>query len=455
MKTVVITVLHAMVARNLLYGELLGRLAASGVRVVLLVPAYKRLYFEDVFKGTGAIIEPVDLDRIVDLPRNVLFHRFSFLLIRSHYLWYKRVERRDRHGGARSWFKYLFEELFVALFAGRRPARRLFRHLFARYADSSAFEDILARYRPDLVFASDQFDPADYLCVRAARKAGIKTLTMVRSWDNCYSKGVLPVLPDQLLTNTHILKEEASTLHDVPLERIEVIGLPQFDGFFFCAPTPREEFMKRIGADPAKKLVVYAPAGTILSDIDGQICEILVAAMSSGGIRHPVHLLVRNHPNHPADLSRFEDKSGITVEYPGVRFGEMPKETELSRADQTHLRDTLAHADVLVWVATTLGIDAAVFDRPEIVINFDGYSKRPYTRSVRRFHNEDHMKKLIATGGVRVVEHPEGLVEWINRYLDDPSLDAEGRRKIIETQLVFTDGKSGERLGQAIVSALD
>jgi CDP-glycerol glycerophosphotransferase (TagB/SpsB family) len=45
------------------------------------------------------------------------------------------------------------------------------------------------------------------------------------------------------------------------------------------------------------------------------------------------------------------------------------------------------------------------------------------------------------------------LVSWINRYLDDPSLYRAQRATIVREWVQFTDGRSAERLGDAILGA--
>ena len=52
-----------------------------------------------------------------------------------------------------------------------------------------------------------------------------------------------------------------------------------------------------------------------------------------------------------------------------------------------------------------------------------------------------------------MVHRREEMIEWINKYLENPSLDSEKRRKIIDTQLVYTDGRSGDRFARAVISA--
>jgi hypothetical protein len=111
----------------------------------------------------------------------------------------------------------------------------------------------------------------------------------------------------------------------------------------------------------------------------------------------------------------------------------------------------LYHSDVVIYTATTLGIDSSVFDKPQIIINFDGYKNKPYEQSVKRYYNEDHMKKMIACGGVSMAGSPQELVAEINRYLEDSTYRAEGREKMRKQQIYFMDGKSNERLAQKVI----
>jgi hypothetical protein len=46
----------------------------------------------------------------------------------------------------------------------------------------------------------------------------------------------------------------------------------------------------------------------------------------------------------------------------------------------------------------------------------------------------------------------EELLKYINMYLENPSLDKEGRKRIINEQCYKLDGRSGERIGEKIHS---
>ena len=51
-------------------------------------------------------------------------------------------------------------------------------------------------------------------------------------------------------------------------------------------------------------------------------------------------------------------------------------------------------------------------------------------------------------------ETPEQLVEYIGRYLADPSLDRDGRRRVAAEQCQFFDGRSASRVAAFVVSEL-
>lgn len=452
MKTIFITSFHSFISKNILNTDVLRMLRATpDLRVVLFVPKSKAEFFGRYYGSERVLVEGVDISPILESKSNIFFSRLFFLMIRSHYLWYKRVERRDAHPTLRSWTKYIVDSVLSHLLSGWRPLNRFVRYLSFHFSTKGLLAPYFAKYEPSMLFSTDIFDPVDTQFLKEAKQHGVATLGMVRSWDNCYSKGLLPVLPGALLVNNEIIKDEVVTLHDYPADRVTVVGLPQFDAFVRDERVSREDFFRSIGVDPRERLVLFAPAGSALSNTDWQICEFLERARAEGAFRHPVHFFVRNHPGHPADLSRFTGNSHFTLQHPGRAFDANPKNNELNPDDQKELADLLFHSDVVLFIATTLGLDATVYDKPQIMIDFDGYEKKEYTKSVARYHDEDHMKKYIATGGVRVVRDEKEMIEWINAYLDDPALDREGRARIVEQQLYRIDGKSAERVVMEIL----
>lgn len=451
-KTVFITVFHSFISKNILNsGVLSGILDNSNASIVLLVPENKKDFFNEVYASDRIKIEGVPVSRISNYRSVKFFSYLSRLILSSHYLWYKKVEKKDKKNNLIGWLVYFLEVLFTAIFSKIPMMPELLRYIFGKVVKIDEVKKIFKKYNPETLFSTDIFDESDILFENEARALNIPILGMVRSWDNCYSKGILRVAADYFLVNNPTIQEELVAIHGIEPQKIKVVGVPQYDYFINSERTKEEDFMKEIGLSVNKKTILFAPAGTILSDKDGEICEILINAVKENKIKFPSQIFVRNHPNHPADLSKFENNEFFKVEYPGKVFGDNPKETELTKNDVSHLADVLCYSDIVIYTATTLGIDSLCFDKPQIIINFDGYQNKPYKKSVKRYYNEDHMKKMIACGGVSIADSPEDLIYEINKYLENPKYRFEGREMARQQQIYFLDGKSNRRVTEEVL----
>ncbi len=454
-QTIFITVFHSFVSKNILNTSILDNLLLSGCyKIVLLVPAKKEKYFKTEYARPGIDIESVPANTLNTRAEKIL-GRLSKLVIDTHYLHYKRVELLNKESSIRSHIKYALQSMFVRLFAGHGFSRKIFRLLNNKYSNSPFFKEILVTHKPDLVFSTDIFDPLDQQILNESKKMGVETVGMIRSWDNCLSKGLLRTVPDKILANTYVLKEQLSKIHGVRDDLIEVVGLPQFDSFIQKQPVSREEFFTSVGFDPGKKMILLAPAGSILSDTDSDILNILLKAKESGEIPKDIQIFVRNHPHHPAKFADTNTHPDLYIQSPGIMLDDKNhKETELTRSDQDMLRNLAAHADVLVWTATSLCLDVLVYDVPEVVINFDGYQKKDYYHSVKRYHDEGHMKIMFKLKPFKVANSANELISAIAVYLKDRSVDKDARAKVREQQLFKLDGKSSLRIVKALTKSL-
>jgi len=66
----------------------------------------------------------------------------------------------------------------------------------------------------------------------------------------------------------------------------------------------------------------------------------------------------------------------------------------------------------------------------------------------------DHYKAIEASGGVKLVGSMDEMISAINAYLKNPKLDAEGRERLRQEQIVFMDGKAGHRIADFIKGEL-
>jgi CDP-glycerol glycerophosphotransferase (TagB/SpsB family) len=108
-------------------------------------------------------------------------------------------------------------------------------------------------------------------------------------------------------------------------------------------------------------------------------------------------------------------------------------------------------ADVMVNFATTVTLEAAIVDTPTLLVAFSPIDPEEMQRYVVGLHFKMHYKDLVDRDLVPVAWNRDQLVGWINRYLDDPALYREQRAAIVREWVQFTDGRSGQRLGDAIL----
>ncbi len=336
-------------------------------------------------------------------------------------------------------------------------------HLLYRVlAPGKQYKDEFDRYKPDLVVVTRVLNySADYPIMRRAEAKNIPVISLVSSWDNLTSKAFFPFSLKTLVVWNQILAAEAIELFQFPRERILCAGIPRYDLFFrrtgFCS---RLEFFRKKGLDSKKHLIVYGTGSktTGQSDLDPISPEPNIAAfiadmINSGKIPN-TQLLVRLHPQ--AEVNHYNlliDRKNVLLDIPGAKSNFQDR--FFSKKDDIEFGETMLYSDVVINFASTLTIDAAVFDTPIICVNFDFNGKRPYEKSPRRIYDFDHYAKLSAMDGFKLSNSKDELVKDIIEGLEKPHQNSEGRNRIVNQQCVFTDGKSGERIAQHILATLD
>lgn len=458
MSTIFITCYHGFISRNIFNTDVLRILRNEpNLRIVIFCPTTRVKFLRKYYGGANVLVEGFDLEPIIREPRNKFWWRLGFLLQNTRYVRDQRLDHLYRNRNPWGYLNYCWVNGWAAILSKLPFIPSFYRFLDFRFSPKNLFSEFYKKYKPNLLFSTDIFSEVDALFLREGKARSIPLIGMVRSWDNTTTKGILRVMPDKIIVNGPLTKEELIRIHGVRAENVFIAGLPQFDSWLQGPQMGREEFFKKIGADPNKRLILFAPAGAILSDTDWQICQILKYAVKNGNLPPNIQFLVRNHPHHPADLSKFVSDPSFIIENPDV-YAEVKSEktgADLSPDDNAHLMHSVYYSDLVMYIATSLGLDATVFDKPQIIVSFDGWERKPYIRSVRRYHNEDNIHNLIVTGGARVVENPDELILWINKYLADPSIDESGRREIERRHMYKIDGQAGRRIAETILNFLN
>jgi hypothetical protein len=294
--------------------------------------------------------------------------------------------------------------------------------------------------------------------VVAARQRGIPSGTLVQSWDNLSSKtAVLPPWLERYWTWSDAMSRELLSLNPrISANRVRVVGSPQFD--FHRRPEllePREQYLPRLGLDPSLPYIAIGTGTRVWMPNEPETVARMVVAIR--GTLPRCQVLIRLHPKD--DGARWEPlwpvlrANGAAIQHtaPPVHMdlGGFVPPREFYR-DQVNC---LAHAAVVLNTASTLTVDAAILDRPVICIAYDVIpdARFPEGRALA-YSRSTHYSHLVETGGVWVVHSEEECIQAIGRYLDDPALHRDGRKRIATTVTGEPDGGAGQRLAEDVLN---
>ncbi|MCU1386088.1 MAG: hypothetical protein JWL71_4785 [Acidobacteria bacterium] len=328
----------------------------------------------------------------------------------------------------------------------RRIAHPWADRLFDRYQPK-----LLVTSNPGLIFS-------EIPLLRTAVRRRVRSMAVDPSWDNFTNKLIPVRRVNRLVVWNDLMKQQAIELHGYEPADIRVAGTPQWDLYFRPGTLiSRAEFCAAIGADPGRKLVTLTTTPRELYPHHDHVLRVLVDALQRGAWRQPAQILVRLHPRDELDAyAAFQGLPHVIIEKPfrgTVRAGD-GLAVDVTADNQRHLANTMRHSDVVVNVASTLAIEAAIFDTSVVNIAFDGETPAAWVRSARRYYRFTHYTNITRHGAVRVAETPAQLVDAIGRYLDDPSLDGEGRRRVVDEQCQFLDGGAADRVASFVAAEL-
>ena len=175
------------------------------------------------------------------------------------------------------------------------PAIQLMTHVLRRSARArrglvnyqrrftpSIYADLFEKYQPSRVIASTPGWRLDRFLLREAAQRGIPTAAVIVGWDNPSSYRLPGAQVDDINCWSEIQKQELVLGSDWDPRRVNVGGIPSYDGYFRNEwIIPRDEYFAMHGLDPSRKLLSYASSFVTFSP-NYQNIEALARLVNSG-----------------------------------------------------------------------------------------------------------------------------------------------------------------------------
>lgn len=444
MKTIMMTLSRGSLIRNFFHTGVVPTLLRRGLRVVLLTPYPDDPAFSS-YRHQNLLFEPLIESK------NLRFNKL-FIEIEKGIIFNKTVRTRYRYriaGRVPSRFYFVLRMFFFAPLSVIPGIKPFFRWVDFHVNPEDQHDYLIKKYKPDLVFSTSA--GGDISVIKGARRLGVRSVDMPKSWDTL-PKYLFNVKADHMVVWSEFMKEQAIEAQGYCPEEVIVTGVPQFDFYKdekrFIS---REEFCQQFGFDPAKKIILYGSTGGNCCD-EMTYIKLLRHYMSEGTLKD-VQVLIRPHIGYLGDADRFAEAErypGFALDRSGRQGTTFQDRWDTSESHVNHLVNSFKHAAVCINIASTLSLDALAAGVPVININFDTDPNTSPHFSTKRLYQSDYIEAVVRSVGTRVVESEQAFQETLARILDGDE-GVEKEKEAALRYLVFrADGRSAERLADAI-----
>ncbi len=326
-----------------------------------------------------------------------------------------------------------------------------------RMPEVQRYMELLERHEASVLFCTNQRSRLCLLPVLAARKLGIPSVTFIGSWDNLTSKSRIAAPFDYYLVwSEHMQQELLRYYPRIAKRNVRIVGTPQFDCYADQSLLySRDEFLRSIGADPSRPLICYSGGDEGTCPEDQLHVRTLMTLIRQGRIRKNPQVVLRPCPVDPG--TRYD---AVRKEFPELIYAK-PDWPSLDGQDWARCMPTLndvrmlcnltEHADLGINIASTMTLDFGLHDRPVVNIAYDQTSPPPLRVPLwDLFYSWEHYQPVVQLQAARFAHSANDLAEMTNLYLDDPTLDREGRRRLAELQINVPVGASSKRIATVL-----
>jgi len=319
------------------------------------------------------------------------------------------------------------------------------------------YKVILKKENFDILFFTHQRPPFIAPLVYQAEKLNVKTVSFIFSWDNLASKGRMAANFNYYLVWSDLMKTELQQFYSsVTANDIEVVGTPQFEPYVLSHyKVSKEEFNSKFQLNLDFKTICFSCGDISTSKNDELYIETISNAINNGEIKD-VNFIIRTSPAEDPDrFSKYIKKFPfIKWNYPRWNLSRENHQESWSQRipsveDVKDLRSLLEYSDININMLSTMSLDFIQFDKPVINTVFGNSKNGLYDD--QRFLNYAHIESVVNSKATKIVKTKEELIQAINLYLENPQLDSENRKQLLQLQVSQPLNGTGRRIAETLL----
>lgn len=281
----------------------------------------------------------------------------------------------------------------------------------------------VAGYNFHAVISTSPLDLRENAVANSLGTHGIPCISMVISWDNLTSKGVINAKSDSVLVWNGAMAHEYQRFYSVFGDNtaVRIAGIPRFDIYFRDPPKPASNLP---GFTPQTRLILFSTGAVKHHPCQNYIIRDLLDYAES---RTHIQILVRCHPGDA--LARYDCFSGVKNLWFFQPFGENTDQIPPIDYLET-LYWQLARCRVCLHVASTMLLDASASGTPCISIAYDARPDTHYLASVKRFYDYSHQLLLPHRLKAYMAYDRQELFTQLDKILADEDSSADLRHAL-------------------------
>ncbi|MDR6807539.1 hypothetical protein J2Y45_004739 [Dyadobacter sp. BE34] len=285
------------------------------------------------------------------------------------------------------------------------------RNWLIRRTTLPGIDTLVAKYHIQAVISTSPLDLRENTVANSLNVHGIPIISIIVSWDNLTSKGVINSKSDLVLVwNKQVALEYNrfyTSLGDHTFVRIA--GIPRFDTYFRKLPDRRHHLADSAEPHLPTRMILFATGAVKHHTCQNYIIRDLIEYAQN---RPEIMILVRCHPGD--DPRRYNGFTSIQ----NIRFFQPFGQNQIPPADFLEmLHSQLITCAVCVQVASTMLLDAFACNKPCISIAYDAHEGMHYAKSVRRFYDYSHQQLLPDYLKAQTVYHRRELFEKLDEIM--------------------------------------
>jgi CDP-glycerol glycerophosphotransferase (TagB/SpsB family) len=468
-KRVFIIADHGLAIIYFLQSDLVSTLLAGGLEVVLLTDDTLKEKVQERFGQPGLWVEGLRLKQVLQYEK-----RNPSLQWWLHFLRRAGASNRINLEAVNGFINQVEDEahkkrqllfplmrIFIAIMRRSSLLRKMIMLMQNRFKPG-IYTDLFEKYSPTMVVAATPGWRLDRYLLREASKHSITTVSVIVGWDNTSSYSLPGAPVDWATCWSEIQKAEMVQGADWQPDRINVGGIPSYDGYIQKKwVIPKDEYFRLHGLDSDRRLISYASSFVSFSP-NLQNVETLARVVSSDQLAKPAQLLIRLHPTHFMDVPRYKDEREkiqvLAAENPNVHVvepvswgGEMGY---YSGEDMPEKSSMMAYSDVMVTVYSTMVVEASLHGTPVVSLCIDSQEGWPgkYTLPLSQIGGWPTHKRYRDSGAGREATDEISLKQALDYYLVTPQADRVARRDFLERECTYLDGYAGKRTAKFLLT---